>query len=112
MALRVLSMSSTTTTDPDRFEADNLIWQLGVTLTKLSEIAKRNGRLVDYISKNVNNKVNDFNADKGSFKKLTWAEMDDSDLELDLDIPLPADPVIPNNTSEGEQLDDKHKYDE
>ena len=110
-------MSTSTTADTDRFEANNLIWQLDVTLKKLSEIAKRNGRLVDHISKEVNNKVIDFNAGKDSFKKLTWAEMDDSDLELDLDIPLPSVPINHTLTgepillSEGEQhvQDDKHK---
>merc|ERR1712129_291360 len=90
------------------------IWQLNITLKNLSKICKRNAKLVDYISKRVNNKVIEWNTEKDDFKKLTWAEMDDSDIELDfdIDIPLPAPSNLGESVlSEGDQRDDKHKYD-
>ena len=60
-----------------------------VTFSKLSAICQNNGKLVDYINKKVDKTVSAWKRDKDHFKKLTWAEMDDSDLALDLDITLP-----------------------
>jgi len=70
----------------DKYEADNLIWQLDVTIKKLSTICDKNAKLVDYITKKVAHSVAEWNASKENFAKLSWAEMDDSDLDLDLDI--------------------------
>lgn len=91
----------------DRFEADNLIWQLDITFNKLSEICKKNAKLVDYINKKVDKTLFKWNGDKDNFKKLTWAEMDDSDLDLDLDIIIPPTPKDnKDNIDNGEDHND------
>eukprot|EP01084_Bolivina_argentea_P313727 543330_1 len=79
-----------TITTRDQYEADNLIWQLGITFNKLMTICKKNGKLVDHINKKVGAKIKEWDTEKTNFKKLTWAEMDDSDLDLDFDITLPS----------------------
>mmetsp|Transcript_18913 Transcript_18913/g.30049 ORF Transcript_18913/g.30049 Transcript_18913/m.30049 type:complete len:1006 (-) Transcript_18913:746-3763(-) len=93
----------------DKYESDNLIWQLDTTFKKLAAICQKNAKLVDYINKKVDLTLSEWQTEKENFKKLTWLELDDSDIELDLDVIIPSPRTLEQEQEDQEAEDDANQ---